>query len=473
MSSQSGKPLLNLTLLYTVGNLATRLINFGLVFVTTFYLTKEEVGDYDLFVISLSLLTPIATLQLAESALRWLIEDSSPEKAKKVFSNILILLTLCLSVMGLVFAGLKYLDWLSNEFKLYALVFFQSYFIVFQQIVRGIGKNKLFVASSILYSFLYAILAVSSLYFTNTKIDGLIWANIIGSIFTCTYLFFAGGLSSYFSISTFSKHLSLSLLKYSIPLIPNTLSWWAIASANRFFILAYCGKAANGIFSISQKIPTILLIFTSIFYQAWQEKSISIATDKNSGKYHAEVFELYIRIMFTITIGIVTTSRILLKFLVSPQFFESWKYTSILLLGVIFNSLSSFLGTSYLNKKDTKGAMFSSISGGVITVFSSWILIPIYGLYGAGFGILFGYFIVFAIRNYDAYKLYGIKFPTGLFLTFLVLFLVSSSLNYLENLYVDIANIVFSTAMLLWLNKKVITGLLHKFLPGRLKTFNP
>ena len=124
MSSQSGKPLLNLTLLYTVGNLATRLINFGLVFVTTFYLTKEEVGDYDLFVISLSLLTPIATLQLAESALRWLIEDSSPEKAKKVFSNILILLTLCLSVMGLVFAGLKYLDWLSNEFKLYALGFF-------------------------------------------------------------------------------------------------------------------------------------------------------------------------------------------------------------------------------------------------------------------------------------------------------------------------------------------------------------
>ena len=144
-----------------------------------------------------------------------------------------------------------------------------------------------------------------------------------------------------------------------------------------------------------------------------------------------------------------------------------------IIAGCHFNSLSSFLGTSYLNKKDTKGAMFSSISGGVITVFSSWILIPIYGLYGAGFGILFGYFIVFAIRNYDAYKFYGIKFPSGLFLTFLVLFLVSSSLNYLENMYVDFANIVFSTAILLWMNNKVITGLLQKFLPGRLKTFNP
>ena len=461
-TSQSSKPLLNLTLLYTVGSLATRLINFGLVFVTTFYLTKEEVGDYDLFIISLSLLTPIATMQLAEAALRWLIEDPSAEKAKKVFSNILILLTICLTIIGLLFAGFKYMNWYSNESKLYALVFFQSYFIVFQQIVRGIGKNRLFVSSSILYAFIYAVLAVCSLYLTNTKIDGLIWANIIGSIVTCLYLFFAGGLAGYVSISTFSKSLSLSLLKYSAPLIPNTLSWWAISSANRFFILAYCGKAANGIFSISQKIPTMLLIFTSIFYQAWQEKSISIATDKNSGKYHAEVFELYIRIMFTITIGIVTTSRILLKFLVSPQFFESWKYTSILLLGVIFNSMSSFLGTSYLNKKDTRGAMVSSISGGAITIFSSWILIPIYGLYGAGFGILFGYFVVFSIRNYDAYKFYEIRFPSTLFLKFLALFFVSSLLNYLENAYVDIANIVFSSILLILMNKKIVTQLVQK-----------
>jgi len=468
-AGKSSKPLLGLTLLYTVGNLATRLINFGLVFVTTFYLTKEEVGDYDLFIITLSLLTPIATLQLAESALRWLLEDSNPERIQKTFSNILVLLTLSLSILGLILAGLRFLAVFPNEIKLYILIFFQSYFIVFQQIVRGIGNNPLFVKSSILYSLVYAILAVVSLMFTQHKIDGLIWANIAGSILTCTYLFFSAGLAKYFTLTGFSTSFSRSLLVYSIPLIPNTLSWWAISSANRYFILIYCGKAANGIFSISQKIPTMLLLFTGIFYQAWQEKSISLTGDKNSGAYHARIFDIYIRIMFTITIGIVTTSRLLLKFLVSPQFFESWKYTSILLLGVIFNSLSSFLGTSYLSRKDTRGAMFSSLVGGGLTILVSWFLIPAFGLYGAGFGTLIGYFMVFAIRNYDAYRYYNIHFPYGLFTSFMLLFFFSSALNYLNSGWIDAANILISGLALLFINWNFLKDLLAQRRKSTLK----
>jgi len=459
-SGKSSKALLNLTLLYTVGNLATRLINFGLVFVTTFYLTKEEVGDYDLFIITLSLLTPIATMQLAEAALRWLLEDSSPEKVQKTFSNILILLTLSLSLVGIVMGILHSFKVFPNEIKLYILIFFQSYFVVFQQIVRGIGNNQLFVKSSILYTLVYALLAVLSLVYTNNRIEGLILANIVGSIMTCIYLFFSGGLSRYFTLKGFSTSFARSMLVYSVPLIPNTLSWWAISSANRYFILLFCGKAANGIFSISQKIPTMLLLFTGIFYQAWQEKSISLTGDKNSGAYHSRVFDIYIRIMFTITIGIVTTSRLMLKFMVSPQFFESWKYTSILLLGVIFNSLSSFLGTSYLSRKDTRGAMVSSLAGGGLTVLSSWLLVPAFGLYGAGLGILVGYFLVFAIRNYDAYRFYGIKFPYGLFMVFMGLFAFSSALNYLENGWVDAMNILFSACALLFINKDFLKNLL-------------
>jgi len=204
----------------------------------------------------------------------------------------------------------------------------------------------------------------------------------------------------------------------------------------------------------------MLLLFTGIFYQAWQEKSISLTGDKNSGAYHSRVFDIYIRIMFTITIGIVTTSRLMLKFMVSPQFFESWKYTSILLLGVIFNSLSSFLGTSYLSRKDTRGAMVSSLAGGGLTVLSSWLLVPAFGLYGAGLGILVGYFLVFAIRNYDAYRFYGIKFPYGLFMVFMGLFAFSSALNYLENGWVDAMNILFSACALLFINKDFLKNLL-------------
>lgn len=459
-SENSSKPLLSLTLLYTVGNLATRLINFGLVFVTTFYLSKEEVGDYDLFIISLSLLTPVATMQLAEAALRWLLEDKSDERIRMVVSNISAMVLACLLAMGLVFGVMTFLNAYAYETSLFVLIGFQSFFIVFQQMVRGIGNNQLFVRSSILYSLVYAVLAVVNLTLTDTKIQGLIWANIAGSIITCSYLIFSGGLLRYLSVSALNLPFSKALLQYSIPLIPNTLSWWAISSANRYFILAWCGKAANGIFAISQKIPTLLLLFTGIFYQAWQEKSLSIENQKESGAYQTQVFDGYIRIMFVITIGIVCTSRFMLEFMVSPQFYESWKYTSILLLGVVFNSLSSFLGTSYLSRKDTRGAMVSSLAGGAVTVLASWLLVPAFGLYGAGFGILLGYFLVFAIRQWDARSYYQMQFPLSVFLQMMGLFCFSTFLSFQENFWIDVLNTLLSLGLLLVLNRKPIQQLL-------------
>ena len=91
------KSLYDLFLIYSVGNVSTRVINFALIFVTTFYLTKEDVGQYDLILVTISLLTPIATLQLADSALRWLLEDNSIESLKRIFSNISFYIVLIFS----------------------------------------------------------------------------------------------------------------------------------------------------------------------------------------------------------------------------------------------------------------------------------------------------------------------------------------------------------------------------------------
>ena len=47
------KSLLNLTILYSIGNFSSKIISFILVFFTTFYLSKADVGAYDLILITL------------------------------------------------------------------------------------------------------------------------------------------------------------------------------------------------------------------------------------------------------------------------------------------------------------------------------------------------------------------------------------------------------------------------------------
>ena len=59
-----------------------------LVFFTTFYLSKEDVGAFDLILITINLLIPFITFQLTDAALRWLLDNESKEQSENVFSTI-------------------------------------------------------------------------------------------------------------------------------------------------------------------------------------------------------------------------------------------------------------------------------------------------------------------------------------------------------------------------------------------------
>ena len=64
------------------------------------------------------------------------------------------------------------------------------------------------------------------------------------------------------------------MIIYSAPLIANSISWWFNSSLDRFFVLAMCGVAANGLLAVSYKIPSILALFQTIFNQAWTMSAV-------------------------------------------------------------------------------------------------------------------------------------------------------------------------------------------------------
>ena len=55
------------------------------------------------------------------------------------------------------------------------------------------------------------------------------------------------------------------MYQYSIPLVPNGISWWIVNVSDRTIITAIIGTAANGIYAVSNKFPTILSSLLGIF----------------------------------------------------------------------------------------------------------------------------------------------------------------------------------------------------------------
>ena len=77
MSSNSSKnsALVKGTLIYAIGNLGTKFLNFLIVPLYTFFIEPEALGDYDLLITTVSLLSPLLTMRISDAAYRWIIKE--------------------------------------------------------------------------------------------------------------------------------------------------------------------------------------------------------------------------------------------------------------------------------------------------------------------------------------------------------------------------------------------------------------
>lgn len=457
------RSLISLTFIYTIGNLSSRVIGFVLIFFTTYYLSNEEIGQFDLVLITINLLIPFVSLQLSDSVLRWLIGEKDDEEEKRETISSIFFFILGMFMLFSIGYGIYNIYYPSNYYiYLNLILVLQITYILFQQTIRGLGLNKLYASNSIVNSFIYCALTILLLTVFQFGVEGLFLANIAALLITNIQLFIRGKFTQYLSLHSFSVLRLKKLLNYSFPLIPNSLSWWAISSANRYLVLFYIGASANGIFAISNKIPTILTMLISIFSLAWQEKSIEIHNSVERDSYYSDVLRKYLRILFSIAFLIVSTNQLFIRFAVSESFFESYLYTPILILSTLFFSISTFYGTVYLSTKQTRGLLISSIVGAIATLATSVLLIPKFQLYGATIAILIGYVVLLCFRIRQTKNVINIQFPIKDFLKYMLIYLSLTIIGYIESYLAIAINILLAFVVVYFLNFNLIKDYYHK-----------
>ncbi len=130
------------------------------------------------------------------------------------------------------------------------------------------------------------------------------------------------------------------MLSYS-PLVPNAVSWWLMTMANKYIIFQQLNTAANGIYAVSSRLPSILMIIFSLFLLAWQD--VILKDDKaDYREITTNTFSQLSKFMFSIGLIFISISEPLIHYLFSSQFYEAWQYMPILVLATIFTSFCAF-----------------------------------------------------------------------------------------------------------------------------------
>ncbi|WP_081395398.1 polysaccharide biosynthesis C-terminal domain-containing protein [Latilactobacillus curvatus] len=369
----------------------------------TYALNKREYGSVDLITTTLSMLLPIVSLCVYEAVFRFVMDKS--EDKEKVFSSSFIVNLIVIICMLPVTLMIRY----ENKYIILFILIMQVYQALFAQYTRATGKLRVFAFNGILTSLITAILNVILMLMFDLGILGYLVSILIAIIVSNIYLAVRLKLWQDFSIKLVSTSLIKRMLIYSLPLIPNAFSWWLTSTSDRYLLLYFVGLSANGIFAVANKIPSLLSIVNSIFFQSWQISAVEEYENNEKSEFFSEIFEYYIQIFIIFTTLMIIFIKPFLTIIVSSDFYSAWEVVPALLIASMYSSFSGFIGTSYLAAKKTTGIFLTTFVGSVINIAIAFILIPKFGLNGAGISSAISFFVIWVYRMVDTKKFIDIR----------------------------------------------------------------
>lgn len=402
-----GKRFAKKTLIYSIGNFGSRVLTFLMLPYYTYNIPAADYGVYDVFLVTISLIMPILTLQTQEAIISGMI-DKEQDNQQIVKSTFLIVLLNSIAISVLYFVVSKFIN---IQYGIYfiALLTIKSIYTIVHQYARGLGKTGLYAATGIIYTLIFLGLNILQLSVFHTGIEGLLVSEAIASLISIIILFI-GASEILSALKIKLDHAILKrIVKYSLPLIPNNISWWLINASDRYVIGIFLGSVSNGIYAISYKFANIIQTITSLVYLAWQEISLEEYKSRDKAAFYSNFFNSYMKLLLSgVFVAICCTKFVTLTFL-SADYAEAWKYTGWLYLGIVFSALASFLNTCYLADGTTGELLKGTLMAGIINLVVDVALIKFIGVYAAALSTFVSSAALLVRRIVDNKKYYDLK----------------------------------------------------------------
>lgn len=461
--SKSGRLAKN-TFLYAIGSLGSKVLTFLIVPLYTYYIDTSDMGIYDAIITTISLCAPIIVLSIYEGVYRWSIQDFN--RAGKYIRygirfeirNLLIASVIFGTVCLIAPIPYPVLVWL------YAIqICLHSYF---SRITRALGNTKYFTASGIIYTVLFLLGNCFFILIIKWGIKSLLLSGIIAGLFV-TFLLVVWQREAIFLSSNeeISKEEKKEILKYSIAITPNDICWWIVGLSDRYALIWFVSTSSNGIYSISQKFPTVIAMLTSIFYMAWQDHTLVNYDKEDKDRYYTEIFKFYSKFLLCGCLVLIPFTKFIVIWLMAYEYKSAWMYVAPLYLGTVFSAFASFYGVGYLGSKKTNQALYTTIIAAVVNVLINISFMPIFpeaGIWIASISTLISYFVLYLVRVVQTRKFFTISVETKVIIPLIIANIIYGVVIVYTNAVVDAVLLMIAVIITVVLMKDYFINLIKK-----------
>ncbi|MBQ8891687.1 MAG: oligosaccharide flippase family protein [Bacilli bacterium] len=455
------KELIKNTIIISIGKFSTQLISFLLLPLYTSLLKTSEYGEYD-FLNTISIfLIPCVTLLMEEGMFRFLIDAKTDKQKGEVFSATFIFSALSFLIWGI-------LIFIVGNILHYAYTTYLIFYILASLLsalagstARGLSKFKLYSLFSFLSSLLTILLNILFILGLHMGLDSLFLSYIIGNSIVSIWLLLKINVFKYVRKENINKKITIDMIKYSFPLVPNSISWNAIGLTDRLLIVNILGSAKNGVYSVGLRFPTIINTCYSYFNLSWKESASKVVNKEDKNEFYNSVYINLNRFLICVSILVIAFLPFIFNFLIKKDYQEAYIYIPLMIISVYFSNLSNFCSGIFSAYKDTKILAQTTIIATIINFVVGFLLIRKIGLFASIFATMIAYIVIYFYRNYKLKKYIVLQHDKYVFSHIIILLLVTFS-YYLKNTWILLFSLIVAIIYSYYVNSELIKPILNK-----------
>lgn len=427
------KNLIKNTSILFIGNICTKGIMFIMSPLFARWVSKPEYGDFELLMTYISLLVPLVTLETGEAVFRFLVGDDVEHDKSSVMTNAMVsnLVSMVITFVGLMiflFFVPQYRDLLLPYF---VMVTSEVLYNFGTKVARGFKKMHIYAIANILYVFSMAITSVVLVKIMEGGLKGLIFSYSIGYLISAGFLMAACKIYKYLRFAKIDWKVYVEMCKYSLPLLPNAISWWIVNVSDRTIVKFFLGASANATLAIANKLPNLCMQFFKQFSFSWQESVVENMNQEDRDQFFSKVINKAFCLVGSMVVGLLGVNYFF--FLIYPKsYMEAAKYSPIVLIAMPIYVVAQSLGVIYIGQMKTgKNGTTTTISA-VTNVVINLALVHFIGLWAAVISTLVSYVVLMLIRLRDLKKTVKLSiYPQSY--RILIEMIVFAAANYLLN----------------------------------------
>ena len=432
------KSLIKDSVIYSIPSIISRGMSLFLVPLYTRVLNPSDYGSLDLLMVFAGIINLTIALEISQGVSRFYIETVNPVQ-KMLYASSAFWFTFLMyfffvigtitnsNSLSILILGRSGLNDIFNTGMIY--IFFNGIFYLIQNQFRWELKSKMYALVSLLNSLVTAGVSIWLTYVLKFGLKGLLLGMLSGSVIATIIGFFL--LRKSFRFRFEYMHLK-EMLSFSSPLVFSGIAVWLSQYIDRIMIKHYLSIEQLGLFGIGYRIASIVGLVMIGFQGALTPLIYNNYTKQETPSEIAQIFRYFIVAALYFFLFLTLFSIDILKLFTTVNYYNAKSVIIYLVPAMLFANMYIFAPGIGISKKSHL-FIWINLGGALINFLLNIILIPLFGIKGAGIATMIGYLSVFIMNMRLSQNFYFVphKWKPIIFCTALAS-LISIIINHFE-----------------------------------------